>query len=60
MGKTKSVKAFQPDQGYSKEDWEAVYFPEMTDDELANARPANEVLPPEFFKAMEERSRGRP
>lgn len=60
--KTKSVKAFQPGQGYSKQDWDAVDFPEMTDEELANIRPAKEVLPPEFFKAMEEHreSRGRP
>lgn len=34
----------------------------MTDEELANMRPAADVLPPEFFVAMEElrRSRGRP
>jgi uncharacterized protein (DUF4415 family) len=62
MAKTKSLKAFQPGQGYSKEDWEAVDFPEITDEELANMQPTKEVLPPEFFKAMEEhrKSRGRP
>lgn len=62
MAKAKIVNAFTPGQGYSKEDWEAVDFPEMTDEELANMRPAKEVLPSAFFKAMEEhrKSRGRP
>jgi uncharacterized protein (DUF4415 family) len=34
----------------------------MSDAELAALRPAKEVLPPEFFKAMEDhrKSRGRP
>lgn len=62
MATTKSLKAFQPGQGYSKEDWDAVDFPEMNDYELADMRPAREVLPLEFFKAIEEhrKSRGRP
>ncbi len=36
--------------------------PELTDEELANMRPATEVLPPEFFDAIDEmrRTRGRP
>ncbi len=60
--KTERVKTFEPGRGYTKDDWDAVDFPELTDDELAGMRPASEVLPPEFFKAMEEhrRSRGRP
>ncbi|MBV9516896.1 MAG: BrnA antitoxin family protein [Hyphomicrobiales bacterium] len=32
--------------------------PEWTDEELANARPAREVLPPEFFEAV-KRLRGQ-
>jgi len=62
MAKIKSLQAFQPGQGYSKEDWDAVDFPEMADAELASMPPAKEVLPPEFFKAMEEhrKSSGRP
>jgi uncharacterized protein (DUF4415 family) len=58
----KVIKTFQPGGGYSKEDWDAVDFPPMTEEELANMRPAMQVLPPEFFAAMEEqrRSRGRP
>lgn len=35
--------------------------PELTDEELANMRPATEVLPPEFFDAIDKmRARGRP
>lgn len=58
----KTIKQFQPGHGYSKEDWDAIDSPPLTDEELARMRPAKEVLPPEFFKAMEEhrRSRGRP
>ncbi len=60
--KTPKLKAFEPGHGYTKEDWDAVDFPELTNEELANMRPAKEVLPPEFFGAIEEhrRSRGRP
>ncbi|WP_320199094.1 BrnA antitoxin family protein [Agrobacterium sp. rho-13.3] len=62
MAKTPEVKRFQAGKGYSEADWSAVDFPEMTDQELETARPATEILPAEFFKAMEEqrKSRGRP
>lgn len=62
MAKTSKVKSFQAGRGYSEAQWNAVDFPEMTDEELGSVRPASEVLPPEFFKAMEEQrvSRGRP
>lgn len=58
----KTIKTFQPGHGYTQEDWDAVDFPEMTEEELAKMRPAREVLPAEFFMAMDElrRSRGRP
>ncbi len=60
--KTPEMKNFETGRGYDREDWEAVNFPELSDEELARMRPASEVLPPTFFKAMEEhrRSRGRP
>jgi len=60
--KNKTLKDFEPGRGYDREDWDAVDSPELSDDELARMRPAGEVLPPAFFKAMEEhrRSRGRP
>jgi len=55
----KTIKTFEPGRGYSKEDWDSVDFPPMTDEELANMRPAKEVLPPEFFIAMDELRRSR-
>lgn len=62
MAKTTKLKTFQPGQGYTKDDWDAVDFPELSEAELADMRPAKEVLPPAFFEAMEEhrKSRGRP
>ncbi|KZS49708.1 hypothetical protein CO663_25930 [Rhizobium anhuiense] len=55
-------KEFQPGNGYSKEDWDAVDSPELTDEELASARPAAEILPDAFFDHVDEirRGRGRP
>lgn len=62
MNAPKIQKQFQEGRGYSKEDWDSVDSPEITDDEFASARPAREVLPPEFFTGMEalRRARGRP
>jgi uncharacterized protein (DUF4415 family) len=31
--------------------------PELTDEELARMRPAREVLPPEFFRSLDEMRR---
>lgn len=60
--KRRILKEFQPGRGYTKEDWDAVDSPPLTDKELASMRPAREVLPPEFFEAIDEmrRARGRP
>lgn len=55
MKRPKRMKEFEPGHGYSKEDWDAVDSPELTDEELASMRPAREVLPPEFFKALPKR-----
>ncbi|MBN7807061.1 BrnA antitoxin family protein [Agrobacterium rosae] len=62
MAKTLKAKTFQAGRGYSEADWDAVDFPEIPEAELERARPAAEVLPAEFFKAMDEQrvSRGRP
>ena len=62
MNKIKASKHFKEDLGFTQEDWDAVDSPELTDEELANMRPATEVLPPEFFDAIDEmrRARGRP
>ena len=55
-------KEFRPGRGYTKEDWDAVDSPPLTDEELAAMRPARDVFPPEFFEAMEKAAaaRGRP
>jgi uncharacterized protein (DUF4415 family) len=61
--KRQTLKEFQPGRGYTKEDWDAVDSPPLTEEELAAMRPAREVLPPEVFRALEEASRqarGRP
>ncbi|HLW90702.1 MAG TPA: BrnA antitoxin family protein [Roseiarcus sp.] len=56
----KLLKKFTPGRGYSKEDWDVVSDnPELTDEELANLKSAREVLPPEFFEALEKRRRGQ-
>ncbi|RAL96420.1 hypothetical protein DOU54_17785 [Agrobacterium sp. MS2] len=62
MVASQTEKEFVPGQGYTEADWDAVDFPEMTDEELANARPARAVLPPAFFEAVEEyrKCRSRP
>ena len=60
MRKTKLQTEFVEGRGYSKEDWDSVDFPEMTDDELSRMVPAKSVLPPEFFEAVEAARRGRP
>ncbi|MDH7800086.1 MULTISPECIES: hypothetical protein [unclassified Rhizobium] len=53
MAEAPKSKEFKPGRGYAKADWDAVEFPEMTDEELANAHPARDVLPPAFFKAVD-------
>jgi uncharacterized protein (DUF4415 family) len=56
----KLLKKFTPGRGYSKEDWDIVSDnPELTGEEIANLRPAREVLPPEFFEALEKPRRGQ-
>lgn len=38
-------KTFKPGQGYTKQDWDDVESPELTDEELAEMRPFAEVFP---------------
>ncbi|HWU19144.1 MAG TPA: BrnA antitoxin family protein [Devosia sp.] len=52
------TKEFKEGQGYTKEDWDAVDSPELTDEELAQARPFAEVFP-DLAESI-RRSRGRP
>ncbi len=48
------MKEFQPGRGYSREDWDAVDSPELTDEELAQAKPFAEALP-ELAEAIRRR-----
>ncbi|MQT12030.1 hypothetical protein F0357_04975 [Rhizobiales bacterium Sp-1] len=41
----KTLSAFQPGRGYTKEDWDDVDSPELTDEELATGRPFAEAFP---------------
>ena len=57
------MKAFDPrhaaKHGYTREDWDAVDSPELTDEELAQARPFVEVFP-ELAEKMRKSIAGRP
>lgn len=57
-----TLTEFVPGRGYTKEDWDSVDNPPLTDEELASLRPAKEALPPEIYEALMEmqRQRGRP
>ena len=43
MGKRQ--KSFKPGQGYTKKDWHDVQSPELTAEEMANAKPFAQALP---------------
>lgn len=53
-----STKQFVPGRGYSRDDWDAVDSPELTDEQLAQARPFAEVFPD--LHASIKRAVGRP
>jgi uncharacterized protein (DUF4415 family) len=42
---SKRQKSFKPGHGYTKKDWDAVQSRELTDDQIAKAKPFAEVLP---------------
>jgi uncharacterized protein (DUF4415 family) len=48
----KLIEQFEPGHGFTKEDWDAVDSPELTDAELASMRPAREVLPRALFEKL--------
>ncbi|MBA8880255.1 BrnA antitoxin family protein [Phyllobacterium myrsinacearum] len=54
-------KAFQPGRGYTREDWDAVDNPELTDEEMRQMRPFREVFP-EIAREIDKEiaARGRP
>lgn len=57
------IKTFDPKHaeahGYTREDWDAVESPELTDKELANARPFTEAFP-DLAEKMRKNIGGRP
>ena len=41
----KQHKSFKPGGGYTKKDWDDVQSPELTDEQMAKAKPFAEVFP---------------
>ena len=52
------LKQFEPGRGYSQEDWDDAESPEITDEQIAQARPFAEAFP-DLFESI-KRGRGRP
>jgi uncharacterized protein (DUF4415 family) len=42
---SKRQKSFKPGRGYTKKDWDAVQSPELTDEQMAKAKPFADALP---------------
>src|SRR5258707_9364473 len=42
---SKRYKSFKPGHGYTKTDWDDVQSPELTDEQMAKAKPFAEVFP---------------
>lgn len=60
MPKPDHAPGYVPNPDYSQEDWDEVCDnPELTDAEIAELRPAAEVLPPALYAALVNRG-GRP
>jgi uncharacterized protein (DUF4415 family) len=53
----KAQKKFKPGQGYTKKDWDDVQTPELTDEQIAKAKPFAEVFP-ELAASSIRRGRG--
>jgi uncharacterized protein (DUF4415 family) len=50
---SKRQKTFKPGRGYTKKDWDAVQSPELTDEQMAQAKPFAEAFP-DFAAAIHE------
>ncbi|WP_421566491.1 BrnA antitoxin family protein [Ochrobactrum sp. EDr1-4] len=50
------------EHGYTKQDWDAVDSPSLTEEEIKSLKPAKEILPTAFFAELEKgrTTRGRP
>lgn len=59
MTRRKIDKEFIPGQGFSREDWDAVDSPVLTDEQIARARPFAEVFP-EAAEEIRRNLGGRP
>jgi uncharacterized protein (DUF4415 family) len=58
MGERKR-NSYQQNPAFTQDDWDEVSDnPELTDEELANLRPAHEVLPPDLYEALTRKARG--
>jgi hypothetical protein len=57
MGKRQ--KTFKPGQGYTMEDWDAVQSPELTDEQMAEAKPFAEIFPNSQPRSAEDAIRTR-
>lgn len=58
MTPAKKKKGFQPGRGYTRQDWDDVDSPELTDEQIAQGKSFAEALPE--LAASIKRSRGRP
>ena len=52
------MKEFQEGRGYTKEEWDDLEIPELTAEQIAQARPFGEVFP-DLAESI-RRARGRP
>lgn len=60
MTASKHAPGYVPNPQYTQEDWDEVSdSPPLTDEELAQARPGTEGMPPEMAAAFKNRG-GRP
>ena len=58
IGKKSLRNEFEPGRGYTKEDWDAVDSPELTDEQIAQGRPFAEAFP-DLLESIRG-ARGRP
>ncbi len=57
---SKKAGGYVPNEHFSQEDWDEVSDnPSFSAEDLRHARTGREVLPPEFFEALEKRRQGQ-
>jgi uncharacterized protein (DUF4415 family) len=61
MNAPKHAPGYVPNPNYTQEDWDEVSDnPELTDEQIAELRPASEVLPPALFEGLASKRRRGP